>query len=138
VDVQFDMRHVPVIVATMKGALSDHEFDAYLVRLTKELNVRPNVVFILDAREAGTGTLGQLQRQAQWMKEQRAAIARSLGTVFVIDRPVVRFALSTVLAIAPLPGKFTVTATLSEAVAWAMARLRTVGAEASPGLRELA
>lgn len=137
-----DRTAAPVVVVRFVGVATDEEFAEYLRQMTDVcLNIDP-LAFIIDSRESMNRSPSHLAEQARWMKEHRRDLVRSAGTAFVIDQPVMRFALSSVFAIAPLPSRYIVKETFSDATAWVGQRLAeqggTVGESGLEHLRKLA
>lgn len=115
----------PVLIITFVGTGSDEEFDAYLQALTQNLATPGKNVTVLDARQAGRMPASQRQKQAAWIKAHETRLQQhSLGTVFVIDSPMVRAVLSAILWLQPMPTAHTVCRTLEEGVSWAAGKLQ--------------
>jgi hypothetical protein len=115
----------PVFVVHFSGIASDEEFGRYLGALTEQLETPGKKITILDARFAGRSPSGQRKQQAAWIKANETKLQqKSLGTVFVIDSPMVRAVLSAILWLQPMPTAHTICRTLEEAVAWSSAKLQ--------------
>ncbi|HEX3771641.1 MAG TPA: hypothetical protein VHV30_12275 [Polyangiaceae bacterium] len=123
-----DDSRFPLVRVTFDGAVADHVFDAYLHALSRVLSRRAKNVIVFDALRAPPPTAKERAKQAAWLKQHRDVIERfSCGSAFVIKSAIVRGGLTAILWIAPIPGAHTVVATVAEAEAWALARLRDAG-----------
>lgn len=116
-----DDQRRPIIVVTFDGAATDAEFDDYLRDMkARVLDRREKTVTILDARRSTGTTAAQRRKQAEWLRENDAALrSYSLGTAFVITSPIVRGVLTAILWMQPMPAPHSIVATLTEAEAWA-------------------
>ena len=83
---------------------------------------------IVVAKRKGSLSMGQRALQARWLGENEDAVRRlSLGTAFVFESALARFAFSGVLLLRSMPMDYTVCATLEEAVSWAVPRCAAAG-----------
>jgi hypothetical protein len=118
----------PLVRITFDGAVAEHAFDQYLQTVSRVYMRRAKVATIFDARRAAPPTAKERAKQAAWLKQHRDVIGRfSCGSAFVIESAIVRGGLTAILWLAPIPGAHTVVATVAEAEAWALARLREAG-----------
>jgi hypothetical protein len=126
--IEVDESRFPLVVVTFEGQLADHEFDRYLLTMSRVLQRRAKNAIVFDARRAAAPTAMQRSKQAAWLKSNRAAIQQySCGSVFVIASAVIRGGLTAILWISPIPGAHTVVSTLAEGEAWALGRLAAEG-----------
>lgn len=131
---RIDTSRPPLFVVTFDGIPSEAEFDAYLATTTRLLIARKQkTVTIVDSRRSGRVPASLRKKQAEWLKQYENLLTTySVGTVFVIDSPLVRGALTAILWLQPLPTAHAVVATLAQAESWAVERLREAGIDASP------
>src|ERR1019366_372557 len=126
--IEVDESRFPLVVVTFEGQLADHEFDRYLLTMSRVLQRRAKNAIVFDARRAAAPTAMQRSKQAAWLKSNRAAIQQySCGSVFVITSALIRGGLTAILWISPIPGAHTVVSTLAEGEAWALGRLAAEG-----------
>jgi hypothetical protein len=123
----------PLVRVTFDGAVAEHAFDEYLRSLSRVLSRRARNVVIFDAIRAAAPSARERAKQAAWLKQHREVIERfSCGSAFVIRSALIRSALTAILWLAPIPGAHTVVATVAEAEAWALERLREAGVPVGP------
>jgi hypothetical protein len=127
-----DSRH-PLVLVTFVGGATDAEFQDYLDRMEKLVVLRRETnCTILDATRAGDTPAKQRRMQSEWLKRNETLLAKySAGTAFVITSPLVRGLLTAILWVSPMAAPHTVVATVDEAEAWAIARLREHGVTVS-------
>lgn len=138
--IQIDQNFLPLIVIRYDGPTSDADFEAYLetLRLSmSEPKAGPRVL-LQDATLAYPITPKQRKRQADWMKEHAAQIARlTLGCAFVIPSSLMRGVLTAIFWIQPLPCPHEISGTIPEALAWCSEKLNERGLSLPPGARGL-
>ena len=128
-----DIGHL--VLGTFTSPLTDAAFEAFLGDLDVIYQRRKRFVFVLDASRMPDVSVPQRRRQAQWMKENEALFRRYLiGVAFVFSSPALRFVLSSIFLMRPLPVPYTVCSTQEEALAWAGQALRKAGIEPAPML----
>lgn len=135
--IEVDRSCLPVVMVTMEGLVSDAEYAEYLDGMSSMMASKLSRIAIIDGRASEMNSPKHGRMQANWLRKERHALASlNFGTVLVIDRPVVRFSLSAMLSIAPIPGTYKVVGTFGDAVTWAMARLDAAGLSVPPRLRD--
>jgi hypothetical protein len=120
------------------GAPAEGRVAEYFMWMTDQMNSGSGGVLVMDSRrsELWSGTF--IKQQGKWLRENHKLIAqKSLGTAIVLGQPVLRFALSSILSIAPTPAPLTAHDTLFEALDWAMGRLRESGAPVPDAMLEM-
>jgi hypothetical protein len=126
---QFDRSRWPVVVVALNGKPADPDVEQYLAELDQLLREDERGVLVVDTSRAELPTPEQRRRIGEWMRAHKAALAaRGLGCVFVLPSGLFRFVLSSIFLIQRPPMPYAVVATLDEALAWARAQIRTVGA----------
>lgn len=126
--IHVDIDNPPVLLITMLGQTSDEDYMRYLGKTTLALGSGKYRVAIVDARLSDMNSPRFSRMQADWLRKNKTSLdALGFATVLVIDKPVLRFALSALLALSPIPGTHKVVASLSDAAAWTIPRLRSGG-----------
>lgn len=130
-----DDSRYPLLFVTFHGLPSEDEFERYLVRIDEIRIQRGGVTAtIMDATRSRGATPKQRRRQAEWLKSNFAVLERtSAGTAFVIDSAIVRGVLTAILWVQPMPGPYTIVATVGEAERWAIANLSQRGLKVPRG-----
>jgi hypothetical protein len=132
--IQVDESRFPLVVVTFVGQLADHEFDRYLLTMSRVLQRRTKNALVFDALRAAAPTAMQRSKQAAWLKANRDLIVQySCGSAFVIASAIIRGGLTAILWVSPIPGAHTVVSTLAEGEAWAFGRLAAEGVSLSAG-----
>jgi hypothetical protein len=122
----------PLLVTRFTGSSTDMQFEAYLARTTALLQRRERHLCILDAIHGGMPTTFQRNRQVEWIRQNEELLRDfTLGHAYVMQSPMHRLALSTVLHLKPLPTTHVIVPDLGAAVTWALGRLREAGLELS-------
>ncbi len=138
-DIQIELGCLPVVMVTLRGLAPDEAYQRYLRDMGEMMATKQSLIAIVDGRQSEMNSPKHARMQATWLREQRPALeALDFGTVLVIDRPIVRFSLSAMLAFAPIPGTYKVVSTLADGAAWAAARLRARGRTVPPALTRFA
>lgn len=114
--IDIDISCLPAVVVTLEGEVSDQGYLDYLKKLTGILKVhRPRAV-IIDASLSDMHAPRHATMQADWVNANRTLLHDTVSlTALVVNRPVLRFALSAFFAITSLPSNFCITATCDEA-----------------------
>jgi hypothetical protein len=113
-----------IFTYTFEGPLDAEGFDQLLRDFERPLECGIPFAIIVVASPAVTMPLAQRQRLASWIQQHRALVERYVtGSAFVSPSPRLRFILSTIIVIEPMPIPYRVTATLAEARAWTRASL---------------
>jgi hypothetical protein len=137
--IHVDRSCLPVVIVTMQGVVPDAEYVAYLDEMSAMMAGRQSRIAIVDGTMSEMNSPKHGRMQANWLRKERDALASlNFGTALVINRPVVRFSLSAMLAFAPIPGTFKVVSHLGEAASWASQRLTSLGLSVPPRLLRLA
>lgn len=124
----FDESLWPVLIQRVQGVVSDLQFEADLAWGKAYLQRGEKYVCIADMGRRSVPTVGQRQRQADWLKENEALMAeRLLGCAVIITSPFLRMAMSTVLYLRPMPSPYVVVSNMAEALKWAADRLEDAG-----------
>ena len=127
--IEEDESRFPLVVIRFNGVASDAEFEGYLDRQSARIARDQVNAIVIDARRAGATPAKQRRRQAQWMREHAATLARwSVGTAFVIDSAMVRGLLTAILWVQPMPTPHVIVTTMEQAESWARAKLAERGA----------
>lgn len=127
--VEFDPRSWPLLLVRLVGRDNDDTVQEMLDGFFHHLS-RSRCAVILDTSELVYPTLQDAQRwtrqEGNWLRQHRQLVAKNCCAVaFVITNPAVRFILSGVLLIAPLPCDHTVVSTQLEARAFCENQLRS-------------
>lgn len=104
------------------------DIEAMLSGLTRRI-FRGRCAVLFDTTETVHRTIHQAQEtvrlEARWLRANHALIERNVvGVGFVITHPAVRFALSSVLVVAPLPVPHLVTGDVDEGRFYCLQQLR--------------
>jgi hypothetical protein len=126
--VEFEPRSWPLLLVRLAGQDTDESIEALLVGLSHHLS-RGRCAVLIDTTEVVYPPLQDSQRwtrqQGNWLRNHRELVARNCcGVGFVMISPTVRFILTGILLIAPLPCEHIVVPTALEARAFCEARLR--------------
>jgi hypothetical protein len=126
--VEFDPRSWPLVLVRLVGRDTDETVQEMLDGFYHHLS-RSRCAVVLDTTELVYPVLHDAQRwmrqEGHWLRKHHELVARNCCAVgFVITNPAVRFLLSGILLIAPLPCEHTVAATALEARAFCESRLR--------------
>ncbi len=126
---QFDDNQWPLVVVRMLGADSNADVEAMLAGLARRI-ARGRCAVVFDTSQMIHPALAQAQEnvrlEGQWLRARQSLLRTNLlGVAFIITSPVVRFALSSVLLIAPLPAQHMVTGELLEGRNYCLQLLRT-------------
>jgi len=124
----FKLEEIPLTCLRPSGQPSDEELVDSLQRITRliegEKHAQRKIVMIIDMRKAGALSANQRRVASAWMKESlRGWTQVVLGSVFVIDSPIVRGVLTALLWLQPLDMPYDVVGNLDEAVRWSIGRL---------------
>jgi hypothetical protein len=112
-----------IVVVTFSSNVSDDEFQAYLQRLADRLALQRPFGFVFVAASGGTATATQRRMQAAWIRDHFNELRRWVWAAsFVLNNPISRLTLASVLALQRLPYPHVVVATLEQAFAWVNAR----------------
>ena len=122
------LEDVPLTCLRPIGQPSDEELIESLQQITRfidnEKNEKRKVVMIVDMRKAGALSAGQRRIASSWMKENlRGWKQVAVGSVFIIDSPIVRGVLTALLWLQPLDMPHDVVGTLDAAMHWVIERL---------------
>jgi hypothetical protein len=134
--VEFDSRSWPLLTVRLYGRDDDDAIDELLTGLSRNLR-RSRCAVVFDTTEVIYPSLSDAQRwtrqEGEWLRRNQPLVARNCCAVgFVITNPALRFLLSGVLLIAPLPCAHAVVATQLEARAFCTAQLRATGTSLRP------
>ena len=124
----FKLEEIPLTCLRPSGHPSDEELAESLQRITRllddERRAGRKIAMIVDMRKAGALSANQRRISSGWMKENlRGWKQVSVGSVFIINSPIVRGVLTALLWLQPLDMPHDVVGTLDEAVRWAIDRL---------------
>jgi hypothetical protein len=136
--VEFDSRSWPLLLVRIVGRDTDESVQEMLDGFFHHLS-RSRCAVVIDTTDLIYPPLHDAQRWARqegnWLRQHRNLVERnSCGVGFVITNPAVRFLLSGILLIAPLPCDHVVVSTALEARAFCESRLRLNHAYGSEGL----
>src|SRR5690606_34198206 len=110
--ITMDSEDWPLVRVVFDGAVDDEEFQVYVTQHADLLARGEPYVILFDARRAGIPSATQRQLLASFTRTHKDDIARLCKrSVFVIDNPVVRGALTAILWLQPLPNPYDVVAT---------------------------
>lgn len=134
-EIRVDEAREGCLLITYVGQVPELEYRAYLDAISTRLSFGNTFAAIVDARLSEMNSPPYLRQQASWLKENRARLEDlRFGTVMILDQPALRFALSALLSIAPMPGTYRVAATLDEATDWAEQHVATQRRRVATGL----
>jgi hypothetical protein len=112
-----------IVVVSFNASVSDDEFLAYLQRVEGRLALQRPFGMVLIATSSGAATATQRRMQASWLRENFDELRKWVwGAAFVLNNPVGRLTLASVLALQRLPYPHTVVATPELAFAWVRTR----------------
>jgi hypothetical protein len=112
-----------IVVVTFNSNVSDDEFQDYLQRVTDQLALQRPFGFVFVAMSGGTATAPQRRMQAAWLRDHFNELRRWVwAAAFVINNPIGRLTLASVLALQRLPYPHVVVSNVEEAFAWVNAR----------------
>ena len=125
---RFDDTHWPLIDLRLTGIDEGSDIEIMLAGLSRRLR-RGRCALLFDTTEVVPPTLSQAQEnvrlEGQWLRANQELVRSNLVAVaFVIPGSAVRFALSGVLLIAPLPAPHIVASSEAEARAYCLEALR--------------
>ena len=114
-----------LIVAAFLGVLSDDDFDKQLPLVAKEIERSVSaVVLVFDGTRTEGITAKQREKAAAWLKASAPIlIQKTRGIAFVLKSPILRGALTAIFWLQKPPGPYVVVETMTEARAWARARI---------------
>lgn len=116
-----------IVVVTFHASVSDEQFRAYLQQVADRLALSQPFGLLFIATSSGTATAAQRRMQADWLREHFQALHEWVwGAAFVINNPLARLTLASVLALQRLPYPHTVVATPEQAFAWVNGRRATL------------
>lgn len=125
---QYDESRSPLVVVSHLGASTDSEFEAFLRKIDATLGRERTLGVLMDLRRADRPSPIQRKRLAQWTEEKAGPLKRQcLGMSFVIDRAIIRGALTAILWLHPLPMPHGVFGKYEESEAWIIERLEAAG-----------
>ena len=124
----FKLDEIPLTCLRPSGQPSDEELVESLKRITRliddEKRARRKIVMIVDMRKAGALSASQRRIASGWMKQNlRGWKEIAVGSVFVINSPLVRGVLTALLWLQPLDMAHDVVGSLDEAMRWSIERL---------------
>ncbi|HEX8440718.1 hypothetical protein [Archangium sp.] len=132
--ITFDDSLWPLLISRFEGVASDAQYEEYLARGTAYLQRGERYVSVLDMGRLAVPTAAQRQRQAEWLKAHETLMHELLlGGALVITSPFVRFALSTILHLKPMPMPYVVVPDVAMGLGWAVARLEEAGIHEAVG-----
>lgn len=121
----------PIVIVSFGGQCTDREFADYLAQLDAYYTRAQKMAVILHTLPGYTPRRVDDQAQARWLKERRELLKQyCVGTSFVFHSMAMRFLLSAVFVVQPLPMPYQVCATLEEALRWSRDRLLACGVPA--------
>ncbi len=128
----------PILLVTFTGASTDEEFAGYIDAMTKWIHRDHIPGVLLDTSQAPILPKEHREMQVNWMNEHRTRLAELASpTAFVITNPAVRFVLSTIFLVAPMPGVHKVLGNRRDALDYLTRTLGDRGIETPPNVGEL-
>ena len=123
--VSFDDSLWPLLVVKFIGTTSDHEFEAYLEKMSAYLQRGDKYVCIYDSTEMKDSPLVHRQRQLEWLKANDAPLRQwMIGTGFIVTSPVIRLAMSVINQLNKPPCPSSAVANMKAALEWAAERFK--------------
>lgn len=117
-----------IVVVTFHANVSDEQFRAYLQQVADRLALQQPFGLLFIATSSGTATAAQRRMQANWIRDHFDALHEWVwGAAFVINHPIGRLTLASVLALQRLPYPHTVVSTPEQAFTWVNDRRDTLG-----------
>ena len=121
------------------GAPPESRVAEYFAWMTAQMRTGTGGVLVMDSRRSMLFSPTFVTQQAKWLRDHRDLIEeKGRGTAIVLGQPVLRFALSSILSLAPTPTPLTAHDTLFDALDWAMGRLRASGITVPEPMLEMA
>jgi hypothetical protein len=112
-----------IVVVSFNASVSDDEFVAYLQRVAARLALQRSFGMVFISTSSGAATATQRRMQASWLRDNFDELHEWVwGAAFVLNSPIGRLTLASVLALQRLPYPHTVVATPELALAWVGAR----------------
>jgi hypothetical protein len=119
-----DTSQWPIVIHSVHGALSDAQIDEYIREANRVLDRRAPHVTIMDTRGIGRTSAYTRARSREWVKEHHAQLREfCIGTVYVLESPLLRFVVMSSLLVTRLPTPYRVCETIEEAKDWAKTRI---------------
>ncbi len=126
--IEFSNKYSPIHLITFEGVPTDEEFRDYLRGIDRIIAEKRPYAHVLDASRAGPTPASHRQMQTEWMKQNKLLIkAHCRGTAFVFASASLRFVLSAIFLVQPMPCPYLVTGSTPEAVSWCASQLRAAG-----------
>ncbi len=120
---EFDRKSRFCLRVVMRGHVSEAEFDRFIDDMESAYRSHARVGWLVDVRELKHIPIAHSLRLANWMKEHRSIVeAQCAGVALVTNGPILRFALSAIFLIQPMPCPYVVERSMDEARDWLRAR----------------
>jgi len=95
--ISIDVTSWPIVGFTLRGAITDDEFERLFVEVEKYWRRGDRFLTITDTRAAANASARQRQRIGEWMKENQASIRQtSIGSIVILQSVIVRGALTAI------------------------------------------
>ena len=125
----FEDNHWPLVVVRLVGADGNTDVEVMLTALQRRM-FQGRCAVLFDTSATEHQSLAQAQEvvriEGKWLRANQALIQRNVvGVAFVITNPAVRFVLSSVLLLAPLPTQHVVTGDENEGRSYCHQLLRS-------------
>jgi hypothetical protein len=122
IDVETD-RPDEIVIVTFKASVTDDEFRDYLRRVADRLAEHRAFGFVFISTSGGSATAAQRRMQAAWIRDHFSELRQWVwGAAFVLNSPIGRLTLASVLALQRLPYPHIVVATPEHGLAWVNSR----------------
>lgn len=123
--VSFDDSLWPLLVVKFSGTTSDHEFEAYLERMSGYLQRADKYLCLFDSTDMKDSPLVHRQRQLEWLKANDVQLRQwMVGTGFVVTSPIIRLAMNVITQLNKPPCPQTAVPTMKAALEWAAERFK--------------
>jgi hypothetical protein len=118
----------PLLISRFEGPVSDEIYREYLRQGTRYLQRGEPYVCVFDTLQMILPTASQRQILIQWMRQNERLMRENVhGCAFIITSPVIRMMLSAIFHVVPLPVPYVAVQDLTQAVTWAMSRMKEAG-----------
>lgn len=131
--IHYDDSRSPLIIFTWRGTISDADVESFTEKMIATLARQQRFAVLVDTRDSDRPTPKQRQRLAKWANDHASASKQfNVGVSFVIDKAIIRGALTAILWLAPMPMAHSVCAKFDDAEAWLIERLAGAGLRVPP------
>lgn len=125
---EFDISQWPIVVITLRGAMTNEECDAYLARLTELATKRQRWAAVLDCTEQATLNREQKQKVGAFFKTNQAVLNKyCAGMAWVFSMVIQRFIMSSIMLAQKLPFPYKMAALKQQGLSWCSEQLAQEG-----------